>query len=87
MTYLTQEAKSGALHNFFIMQFGNTEARAHTLNWEVLNQPHHDLQELERDITEAEIYTAVMQVHPEKASGPDGYTGAFYKVCWDTHIL
>jgi hypothetical protein len=41
----------------------------------------HDLQDLERDISEDEIKAAVMTTALEKASGPDGYIGAFYKSC------
>jgi hypothetical protein len=40
----------------------------------MLIQQQHDLQELEKDITEEEIHKAVMELHPEKAPGPDGYT-------------
>lgn len=49
----------------------------------MLIQQQHDLQELEKDITEEEIHKAVMELHPEKAPGPDGYTWAFFKVYWD----
>jgi hypothetical protein len=42
-----------------------------------------DLQVLDSELTEAEIQAAVMQLPTEKAPGPDGYTGAFYKSCWN----
>jgi hypothetical protein len=37
---------------------------------------------LEKEITEEEIYTALMQTPSEKAPGPDRYIGAFFKKCW-----
>jgi hypothetical protein len=83
VTCITQEAKSRAREEFFTKQFGTNTARTHTLNWELLSQQQHDLQDLERDISEDEIHAAVMQIHSEKALGPDGYTGAFFKACWD----
>jgi hypothetical protein len=83
VTCITQEVKSRALEEFFTKQFGTNTARTHTLNWELLSQQQHDLQDLERDISEDEIHAAVMQIHSEKALGLDGYTGAFFKACWD----
>jgi hypothetical protein len=81
-TCITQEAKATALDVFFSQQFGHTNARNHTLNWELLGQNQCDLLDLERDVTEEEIFAAVMQIHSEKAPGPDGCTGAFFKACW-----
>lgn len=33
--------------------------------------------------TEIEVLNIVKNIPPEKASGPDGYIGIFYKNCWD----
>jgi hypothetical protein len=44
---------------------------------------HHDLHELDRDVYMEEIHTDILQTAPEKAPGPDGYIGAFFKACWD----
>jgi hypothetical protein len=52
------------------------------LSWEQLRSMQHDLQDLDRAISEEEIYVAVMQSASEKSPGPDGYIGALYKVCW-----
>jgi hypothetical protein len=35
----------------------------------------HDLQELDREVTDKEIQAVVMQTPPEKVPGPDGYIG------------
>uniref|UniRef100_A0A2N9GX79 Reverse transcriptase domain-containing protein n=1 Tax=Fagus sylvatica TaxID=28930 RepID=A0A2N9GX79_FAGSY len=39
--------------------------------------------QLEGPFSEEEVVTALNQMSGEKASGPDGYTIAFYKHCWD----
>lgn len=33
-------------------------------------------------VTKEEVKNAVFQMHPEKASGPDGMTPAFYQKYW-----
>jgi hypothetical protein len=39
--------------------------------------------QLEGPFSEEEVVTALNQMSVEKAPGPDGYTIAFYKQCWD----
>jgi hypothetical protein len=78
---ITHVAKAAALQEFFTRQFGSTTPREHTLNWDVLRPMQHDLQELDREVTEEEIQAAVIQTLPEKALGSDGYIGGFYKAC------
>jgi hypothetical protein len=40
---------------------------------------HH----LDRLFDEDEIHIAISDLPAEKAPGPDGFTGEFYKTCWD----
>jgi hypothetical protein len=37
---------------------------------------------LDATFSEEEIWAAICQMSSEKAPGPDGFTGTFYKVCW-----
>jgi hypothetical protein len=55
------------------------------INWEVLQLPTHDLSELEVLFSEEEIKNVMHQMPTDKAPGPgpDGYTGIFFKSCWD----
>lgn len=53
-----------------------------TLNWEALGMPSVDLAQLDVPFSEQELRDAVTEIHGEKAPGPDGFTGAFYKRCW-----
>lgn len=41
--------------------------------------------DLTANYTGEEVITALKQMHPTKASGPDGMLSLFYKICW--HVL
>lgn len=43
---------------------------------------HHDLEDLDAPFTEQEIHAVVKEMPLEKAPGPDGFIGAFYKKSW-----
>ncbi|KAL8116071.1 hypothetical protein AgCh_022528 [Apium graveolens] len=43
----------------------------------------YENEELMREISVEEVKTAVFSMHPDKASGPDGFNPAFYQVYWD----
>jgi hypothetical protein len=82
-THITHEAKEAALEDFFGKQLGSKPQRQHTLNWDLLQLARFDLQDLDKDISEEEIHGAIKETASEKAPGPDGYIGGFFKVCWD----
>lgn len=54
------------------------------LNWPALNLPMVDLSSLDNPFTEDEILRAINQTPKNKAPGPDGFTGIFFKHCWET---
>jgi hypothetical protein len=43
----------------------------------------HDLSDLEMPFTAEEVWSTLKEIPLDKAPGPDGFTGRFYKVCWD----
>jgi len=53
------------------------------LNWERLQISPHNLDMLADNFTETEIKCAINQMSSDKAPGPDGFTGLFFKECWD----
>jgi len=75
--------KAAAIFNHFSLLLGANTPRTASLNWSLLDIPSHDLQHLDVPINQQEIKTAVFQAHSEKAPGPDGYTGLFYKLTWE----
>jgi len=44
--------------------------------------PKIDLQGIDFCFSEEEIWSAIQEIHPEKAPGPDGFTGAFFPAAW-----
>nr|CAD40511.2 OSJNBa0050F15.5 [Oryza sativa Japonica Group] len=49
----------------------------------MLNLPSLDLEDIEEDITEEELKATIFSMPAEKAPGPDGFIGAFYKAAWE----
>jgi len=47
-----------------------------------LDMPSLDLTELETPFSEQEVWKTINLLPSDKAPGPDGFTGKFYKVCW-----
>jgi hypothetical protein len=46
--------------------------------------PPLDLEDLGESFSEEEVFAAIKSMPCDKAPGPDGFTGAFYKTCWQT---
>ena len=52
-------------------------------NWDELDIQHHNLHALGIAITEEEVWAAIKEMPNNKATDPDGFTGIFFKKCWD----
>ena len=57
--------------------------RGRAINWEQLGYSPHNLDDLDTPFTEEELLNTIRELPPEKASGPDGFIGVFYKKCWE----
>jgi hypothetical protein len=79
----SQHQKSQAAHSHFSNLFGPPPPRTHTLNWELLNIQQHDLHHLEEEFLFEELYAAIQDLPSEKAPGPDGFIGVFFKSTWN----
>ncbi|WVZ92280.1 hypothetical protein U9M48_038358 [Paspalum notatum var. saurae] len=83
--YTAHQDKAQILHSHFSMLLGSVQPRQETLNWGYLQLQAHDLQHLDDPLTEQEVHRALLDTPQEKAPGPDGFIGMFYKKCW--HII
>ena len=53
------------------------------INWDNIPVPTGDLTELGAAFTEEEVKKAIFDLPSDKAPGSDGYSGAFFKECWE----
>lgn len=61
---------------------GKASARTQAINWHELGYVRHELDELDAPFTTQKIEMVIKEMPPEKAPGPDGFIGCFYKKCW-----
>jgi hypothetical protein len=78
------EEKAQVVWEFYATLLGTREDRSCTLDLEALGIPHHDLSSLDAPISEEEVLKTIKHLPNDKALGPDGFTGRFYKACWQT---
>jgi hypothetical protein len=71
-----QERKVEAFTEAFFQLLGRVQPREHTIELGELDIPTAEL------FTEEEIWGVVKELHPDRAPGPDGFTGAFYQRAW-----
>lgn len=62
----------------FSSHFGQPLLWTHTLNWETVGLQRLQLNSLEDMFTEEEVHVVVTELGSDKASGPDGFIGAFF---------
>jgi hypothetical protein len=61
---------------------GKPNARTKAINWQELGYAQHNLDDLDTPFTQDEIASVIKEMPSEKAPGPDGFIGLFYKKCW-----
>lgn len=62
---------------------GHWLQRSCTLNWEELHLPQVTSEDLDSPFSEDEVWAAIKQKPVEKALGPDGFTGTFFRSYWE----
>jgi mannosylglycoprotein endo-beta-mannosidase len=58
--------------------------RSQDFSWPDLDLPRLDLASLDSPFSDEEIWHAICLLPQDKAPGPDGFTGHFFKKCWPT---
>ena len=81
----SHEQKHEALNDFYTNLLGVAKHREFTLNLGSCHRDMGDLGVLDLPISEDEVRSAVFCLPSDRALGPDGFTGRFYKSCW--HII
>ena len=77
------EEKAKILLKHYTELMGTFTPAAAELNWDSIGLPSVELSHLDTAFTIEELKKAVHNMHGEKAPGPDGYIGSFYKKCWN----
>jgi len=78
----SQDEKEKNIFDFYSNLLGESLDREVTINLDELAIPSFDLSELDAPFSEDEVWRTISSLPSNKAPGPDGFTGKFYKVCW-----
>jgi len=79
---ITQEDKHQVLFNHFDGVLGQAKARSVTFDLAAFHRAGIELDVLDEPFTEEEICATIQSLPADRAPGPDGFTGQFYKTCW-----
>jgi hypothetical protein len=75
------EDKAAEFEDFYNGLLGSHESREVTIDLDALGVPSYELAQLEAPFSEEEVWDTVKHLPSDKAPGPDGFTGRFYKTC------
>ncbi|WVZ77404.1 hypothetical protein U9M48_025274 [Paspalum notatum var. saurae] len=81
-TAVSHEEMQAMIQEYFGKIFGISAVRERSINLAALGLSRLDLSGLEEPFTEEEVLAAIRELPVDRAPGPDGFTGAFYKAGW-----
>lgn len=81
--FTEEEAKSEIVYEYYHQILGRPFTRQHTIDLHQLQLPRLDLSDLALPFTADEIARTVKDTPSDRSPGPDWFTGAFYKACWE----
>jgi mannosylglycoprotein endo-beta-mannosidase len=79
----SHDDKQSIAQNHFTLAYGRPTPRTTSFNWESIDLPTPNLDGLDDPFTEDEVKDAIWDMPSDKAPGPDGFNGKFFKACWD----
>jgi hypothetical protein len=77
-----QAEKKQSVWNFYNNLLGVAASREFTLNLGVFHRPANNLEVFDHGFSEEEVWNTIKSIPSDKAPGPDGFTGRFYKCAW-----
>lgn len=77
-------AMADAIYDHFLGAFGTAGSLEGTLDFQAIGLLPVDLSRLEQPVSEEEAWAAIQALPADRAPGPDGFNGAFYKSSWAT---
>jgi len=80
--FLGRANKQDIMFDYFDNLLGTALPRVSTLDLSFFHRAGIDLSSLDDTITEEEVWNTIKDLPADRAPGPDGYTGRFYKSCW-----
>jgi hypothetical protein len=80
--FTDQKDKIEVVWDFYSNLLGSEGQRNFTFDLQSFHRSAVDLTELDRIIDEEEIWNTIKSMPSDKAPGPDGFTGRFYKMAW-----
>jgi hypothetical protein len=79
---VSQEGMQEATFDFFSNLLGCAEERTFSLNLAAFHHQQMNLTHLDEPFTAEEVWATIKDMPLDKAPGPDGFTGRFYRSCW-----
>lgn len=84
-TVTAHENKAAAAHSHFTSLLGAKKTRGCSTNWDCIDMPTIPNEGLDNPFSEPEVWAALVMASPaERAPGPDGFSGSFFRSCWGT---
>jgi hypothetical protein len=77
----SHEEKAKVVDEFYGSLLGTRQDREHSIDLQALGIPTHNLTILDSPFSEKEVWETIKQLPSDKAPGPDGFMGRFYKAC------
>jgi hypothetical protein len=75
------------LFDYFNSIIGANFERSRNINLAAIGVPDMELSALEALFTVEEVRSVIVELPSDKAPGPDGFTGLFYKKTWERILV